>query len=42
MRRTTRRLRQDCWPWGAGNIRTTTLRAFSRDEMRGVIGKVPQ
>jgi uncharacterized protein with GYD domain len=25
---------------GAGNIRTTTLRAFSADEMRGVIGKV--
>jgi uncharacterized protein with GYD domain len=25
---------------GAGNIRTTTLRAFSRDEMRGVVGKV--
>jgi uncharacterized protein with GYD domain len=24
----------------AGNIRTTTLRAFSADEMRGVIGKV--
>jgi uncharacterized protein with GYD domain len=23
-----------------GNIRTTTLRAFSPDEMRGVIGKV--
>jgi uncharacterized protein with GYD domain len=26
---------------GAGNIRTTTLRAFTREEMRGVIGKVP-
>lgn len=26
---------------GQGNIRTTTLRAFDRDEMRGVIGKVP-
>jgi uncharacterized protein with GYD domain len=26
---------------GAGNIRTTTLRAFNRDEMRSVIGKVP-
>ena len=25
---------------GSGNIRSTTLRAFSRDEMRGVIGKV--
>ena len=25
---------------GAGNIRTTTLRAFSPDEMRSVIGKV--
>lgn len=25
---------------GAGNIRTTTLRAFSADEMRSVIGKV--
>jgi uncharacterized protein with GYD domain len=25
---------------GAGNIRTTTLRAFSADEMRGVVGKV--
>ena len=24
---------------GAGNIRTTTLRAFSQDEMRTVIGK---
>lgn len=24
---------------GQGNIRTTTLRAFSRDEMRAVIGK---
>lgn len=24
-----------------GNIRTTTLRAFSRDEMRSVIGKAP-
>jgi uncharacterized protein with GYD domain len=23
-----------------GNIRTTTLRAFSRDEMRAIIGKV--
>jgi uncharacterized protein with GYD domain len=26
---------------GQGNIRTTTLRAFSRDEMRSVIGKAP-
>jgi uncharacterized protein with GYD domain len=25
---------------GQGNIRTTTLRAFSRDEMRAVIAKV--
>ncbi|HSD78806.1 MAG TPA: GYD domain-containing protein [Solirubrobacteraceae bacterium] len=25
---------------GAGNIRTTTLRAFDRDQMRGVIAKV--
>jgi uncharacterized protein with GYD domain len=25
---------------GQGNIRTTTLRAFSADEMRGVISKV--
>ena len=25
---------------GQGNIRTTTLRAFSREEMRTVIGKV--
>ena len=25
---------------GAGNIRTTTLRAFSADEMRSVIGKL--
>jgi uncharacterized protein with GYD domain len=25
---------------GAGNIRTTTLRAFNADEMRSVIGKV--
>ena len=25
---------------GAGNLRTTTLRAFSRDEMRAIIGKV--
>jgi uncharacterized protein with GYD domain len=24
-----------------GNIRTQTMRAFSRDEMRGVIGKAP-
>jgi uncharacterized protein with GYD domain len=24
-----------------GNIRTTTLRAFSRDEMRAVIGRAP-
>lgn len=24
-----------------GNIRTTTLRAFSREEMRGIIEKVP-
>jgi uncharacterized protein with GYD domain len=27
---------------GGGNIRTTTLRAFTGEEMRGVIGKVPQ
>jgi uncharacterized protein with GYD domain len=26
---------------GAGNLRTTTLRAFSADEMGGVIGKLP-
>ena len=26
---------------GQGNIRTTTLRAFSREEMRAVIAKVP-
>ena len=26
---------------GQGNIRTTTLRAFSRDEMRSVIDKAP-
>lgn len=26
---------------GAGNIRTTTLRAFDRDEMRSVIAKTP-
>jgi uncharacterized protein with GYD domain len=26
---------------GAGNIRTTTLRAFTRDEMRGVIDRAP-
>ena len=26
---------------GAGNIRTTTLRAFTADEMRSVVGKVP-
>jgi uncharacterized protein with GYD domain len=26
---------------GGGNIRTTTLRAFTAEEMRGVIGKVP-
>jgi uncharacterized protein with GYD domain len=26
---------------GQGNIRTTTLRAFNRDEMRSVIGKAP-
>jgi uncharacterized protein with GYD domain len=26
---------------GQGNIRTTTLRAFSREEMRGIIAKVP-
>ena len=26
---------------GQGNIRTTTLRAFSRDEMRSVIEKAP-
>jgi uncharacterized protein with GYD domain len=26
---------------GQGNIRTTTLRAFSRDEMRSVISKAP-
>jgi len=25
---------------GAGNVRTTTLRAFSADEMRGVLGRV--
>ena len=25
---------------GAGNVRTTTLRAFTADEMRGVIGRV--
>ena len=25
---------------GQGNIRTTTLRAFTADEMRGIIGKV--
>ena len=25
---------------GQGNIRTTTLRAFSREEMRSVIGKI--
>src|SRR3712207_1656610 len=25
---------------GAGNVRTTTLRAFTADEMRGVIAKV--
>ena len=25
---------------GQGNIRTTTLRAFTGDEMRGIIGKV--
>jgi len=25
---------------GAGNLRTTTMRAFSADEMRGVIGKM--
>ena len=25
---------------GQGNIRTTTLRAFTRDEMRTVIGKI--
>jgi uncharacterized protein with GYD domain len=25
---------------GQGNIRTTTLRAFSRDEVRAIIGKV--
>jgi uncharacterized protein with GYD domain len=25
---------------GAGNVRTTTLRAFSGDEMRSLIGKV--
>ena len=25
---------------GQGNIRTTTLRAFTRDEMRTIIGKV--
>ena len=25
---------------GQGNIRTTTLRAFSKDEMRNVIGRV--
>ena len=26
---------------GQGNIRTTTLRAFTRDEMRDVIGRAP-
>jgi uncharacterized protein with GYD domain len=26
---------------GGGNIRTTTLRAFTREEMRGVIAKAP-
>lgn len=26
---------------GAGNIRTTTLRAFGRDEMRRIIAKAP-
>jgi len=26
---------------GQGNIRTTTLRAFTREEMRTVIGKAP-
>jgi uncharacterized protein with GYD domain len=25
---------------GQGNVRTTTLRAFTADEMRGIIGKV--
>jgi uncharacterized protein with GYD domain len=25
---------------GQGNIRTTTLRAFTREEMRTIIGKV--
>jgi uncharacterized protein with GYD domain len=26
---------------GAGNLRTTTMSAFSADEMRGVLGKIP-
>jgi uncharacterized protein with GYD domain len=26
---------------GLGNVRTTTLRAFTGDEMAGVLGKVP-
>jgi|SRR5215218_7396534 len=26
---------------GAGNVRTTTMRAFSADEMRGVLAKIP-
>ena len=26
---------------GQGNIRTTTLRAFTREEMRSIIGNVP-
>lgn len=26
---------------GGGNIRTTTLRAFNRDEMRNIIAKTP-
>ncbi|HEU4658766.1 MAG TPA: GYD domain-containing protein [Capillimicrobium sp.] len=26
---------------GQGNVRTTTMRAFSRDEMRDVIGRMP-
>lgn len=25
----------------AGNVRTQTLRAFSRDEMNGILGKMP-
>jgi len=26
---------------GAGNVRTTTMRAFNGDEMRGVLGRMP-